>query len=143
MLHASSVAVKKPDQVLHRGRLLPADDGGRPRRKAVSKQHPVISTGRGHHRRANLPPTTPQRVLSLALSITESVRRNVAAFLRRLDPGSVRRGTTHLPQSLPQQVQCLNAYLFAGHEPSPDGDRDLQQRPIALCQPRDFTLKRL
>jgi hypothetical protein len=102
MLHASSVAVKKPDQVLHRGRLLPADDGGRPRRKAVPEQHPVISTGRGHHRRANLPPTTPKRVISLALSIKEFVRRIVADFFRRLDPGPVRRGTAHLSKSLPQ-----------------------------------------
>src|SRR3982751_2636274 len=53
------------DQAVHRGRLLPAGDDGCPRRKAVQKLHPVISTGRGHHRRASRTPTTPKRVMSL------------------------------------------------------------------------------
>jgi hypothetical protein len=53
------------DQVLYRSRLLPADDGSRSRRKAVPEQLPAISSGRGHYWRANRPPTTPKRLMSL------------------------------------------------------------------------------
>src|SRR4051794_22255034 len=53
------------DQAVHRGRLLPADNRGRPRRQDRSAGSSVISTGGDHDPRVSLPPTTPKRIMSL------------------------------------------------------------------------------
>jgi hypothetical protein len=55
-----------------------------------------------------------------------------------------RRITAHLPESLPQQVQCLNTHLLAGRELRPDGHHapayDLAGSHVlgdAICRVRD------